>query len=470
MEFFNPQKFLHLVIICNCLGIGSSFSFTPSPQTRPRPSNFRLCASTASSSSPSVSSLSASNGTLPNNGKHQQQKQKNKIDDNDDLSSPLSLGFDQLSSVMGGSGRAKLIWKLLRQGIDPLDDQYYNAEEEQIIEELGKKAIRKYEMNFKGTIESQISRVSNVQVAADGTTKLLIKLHQDGLEVETVLIPWDDRQSSTLCVSSQVGCRQGCTFCMTGRMGKLRSLTADEILSQVFHAVRFTSASASSSSIACYPIDNVVFMGMGEPADNVEAVTRVARILVDSNQFQLAPRRVTISTVGLSPQSFLQLGQAPAVLAWSVHASQDDLRRQLVPTTKYSMVELREGLIQALQKRSRRLQSIMLEVTLLDAINDSVEDAHHLADFCLPIIEQVPNTKLVINVIPWNDISASSGPAALYNKPSPERVLRYQKTLVEERGMRCLIRTTRGDDESAACGQLATKKTNTADQTTQIIQ
>jgi len=145
------------------------------------------------------------------------------------------------------------------------------------------------------------------------------------------------------------------------------------------------------------------------------------------------------------------------VLAWSVHASQDVLRKQLVPTTKSTMVELRQGLVEALKERPRRLRSIMLEVTLLGETNDNLEDADHLASFCEPILEQVLNTKLVINVIPWNDISASSGPAKEYRKPSLERVLAFQKRLVE-RGLRCYVRTTRGDDSEAACGQLATKR------------
>jgi len=196
---------------------------------------------------------------------------------------------------------------------------------------------------------------------------------------------------------------------------------------------------------------------MGEPADAAEAVVPAVHILTDREQFQLAPRRVTISTVAPDPSAFATLGAAPAVLAWSVHASDDALRRELVPTTKYSMEELREGLILSLQQRSRRMRAVMLEVTLLDKVNDTAEAANHLADFCQHIIERVPAAKLVINLIPWNDIQASSGPAALYRQPSTEGVEAFQNILVQ-RGLLCFIRTTRGDDESSACGQLATKR------------
>lgn len=200
---------------------------------------------------------------------------------------------------------------------------------------------------------------------------------------------------------------------------------------------------------------------MGEPADAVDAVVPAAHILTDREQFQLAPRRVTISTVAPDPTAFVALGAAPAVLAWSVHAADDTLRRQLVPTTKHSMDELRQSLIDTLQQRSRRMRTIMLEVTLLDHLNDTPEAAHDLADFCQPILNDVPTVKLVVNLIPWNDIQASFGPAANYRQPSIERVHAFQQILVQ-RGLLCYIRTTRGDDESSACGQLATRRRQSA--------
>jgi 23S rRNA (adenine2503-C2)-methyltransferase len=234
-------------------------------------------------------------------------------------------------------------------------------------------------------------------------------------------------------------------------MGKLRSLSSDEILAQVYwgnKACRLNQV---------YPIDNIVFMGLGEPGDNVEQVVRTAHILVDRQMFQLASRRVTISTVGPTPETFSRLGEAPAVLAWSVHASRDEVRKQLVPTTRYSMEELREGLIQALVGRSKRLRSIMLEVTLLDGINDSEKDAIHLCEFSQVILERVPGVKLVVNLIPWNDIGSVAGLPFELRQPSMKRILHFQRVLINN-GIFCYIRATRGDDESAACGQLATKK------------
>jgi 23S rRNA (adenine2503-C2)-methyltransferase len=315
---------------------------------------------------------------------------------------------------------------------------------------LGYKTMALLSERF-GSIEQNISRLAKVTSCVDGTTKLLLDLVKDQLQIETVIIPWDDRQKSTLCLSSQVGCRQACTFCATGRMGKLRSLTADEILSQMYWA------SKTCRILGIYPIENVVFMGLGEPADNVEAVTRAAQNLIHPHIFQLAPRKVTISTVAPTPEAFEELGKSEVVLAWSVHASEDTLRKQLVPTTQYSMAELRSGLIRTLQERRKRLRNTMLEVTLLDDINDSKENALHLAEFCRPLLDEVDGIKLVVNLIPWNDIAATSGPAAAYRKPSMDRVLEFQKVLVDH-GIMCYVRTTRGDEENAACGMLATKK------------
>ncbi|KAL7468695.1 hypothetical protein ACHAXS_008944 [Conticribra weissflogii] len=317
------------------------------------------------------------------------------------------------------------------------------------------------------TIENSIASLSHITVSSDGTTKLLLKMARDGLEVESVIIPWLDKGFSTLCVSSQVGCRQGCTFCATGRMGKLRSLTADEILVQVYYASKICRISNSihGSTIlqGLGTVDNIVFMGMGEAADNAEAVLLATNTLVDRRMFGMAQSKVTISTVAPNPEAFATLGLAPAVLAWSVHAVDDSLRKKLVPTTSYSMEELRKGLVKALSSRSNKLRRTMLEVALMEDVNDSKRDAKLLAEFAQSIMDDVPGSKIVVNLIPFNDIGHPT-----YRTPSMERVLEFQKVVVEHgnskgRCVLCYVRATRGDEESAACGQLVTKKkvTNT---------
>jgi 23S rRNA (adenine2503-C2)-methyltransferase len=374
--------------------------------------------------------------------------------------SPISMTLEELTTLVGGKGRAQTMWEYYRKGIDPLEQQQQSADTDDIkasLPVLGDKARAHLNEAFPaasggGNIQDSIAHVVHQSTSADGTTKLLLQLHSEGkFQVESVIIPWRDRGVSTLCVSSQVGCMQGCTFCQTGRMGKLRSLTAAEILAQLWAAIK------TCREQGILPVDNIVFMGMGEPADNVDAVVRAAKVMTDPHGFALAPRKVTISTVAPSPEAFTALGEAPAVLAWSLHASRDSVRRELVPTTQHTMVELRDALLAVLQKRSKRLRATMLEMTMLSGRNDSVEDAEHLADFCQPFLDDPAGIKLVVNLIPWNDIAAQSGPAANYQTPSPEALSAFQKTLMK-RNILCYVRTTRGDDESAACGQLATKK------------
>ena len=242
-------------------------------------------------------------------------------------------------------------------------------------------------------------------------------------------------------------------------MGKLRSLSSDEIIAQMYYATQVCRLNK------IYPIDNIVFMGMGEPADNVDNVVRAANILTDRQLFQMAQNKVTISTVAPTPHAFRALAMAPVTLAWSVHAVRDELRRTLVPTTKYTMEELKNGFIEVLKERPQRLRTIMLEVALIDNVNDSVEDAAELAQFAQSMIRQVPGMKLVVNLIPWNDIGNHP---LNYKRPKHERVRAFQNALTE-RGIFTFIRTTRGDDESAACGQLATRKKRKEEDQQQVL-
>ncbi|CAB9506999.1 RNA methyltransferase RlmN [Seminavis robusta] len=422
-----------------------------------------------------------------------------------DNAGPLSLSLEELADILGGKGRAKSCWDCYQLGVDPLwffenDDPNQrepiphtlskalslSVEPEtrsQIRERItprrqsqgmGRNALQKLRQvvavspqpsaqkdNSATAKETEtetepmdsmasIATVTQLHRSLDGTAKIVLQL-TDGLQVESVVIPWPDRETSSLCISNQVGCAQACTFCSTGRMGELRSLTADEILVQMYWAAKVCRIFPG-----LYPIDACIFMGMGEAARNVQHVVRAASHLVDPQLFQLAPRRVTISTVAPSPKAFEELGKAPVVLAWSVHSSEDALRKKLVPTTKHQMVELRDSLIKVLLGRPRKLRQIMLELALIENVNDRPQDAEHLAEFCNAFYEKVPGVKLVVNLIPWNDIAATSGPAKHYRKPSNGRILAFQKILVGK-DMLCYVRTTRGDDESAACGQLATK-------------
>ena len=216
--------------------------------------------------------------------------------------------------------------------------------------------------------------------------------------------------------------------------------------------VLFFRSISCTTNISFHSNRNLPTLGMGEPADNAEAVVQAARILTTRELFQLSASKVTVSTVAPTPESFAKFVTAPVVLAWSVHAARDDLRKQLVPTTKYSMHELRQGMIDALCQRPKHLRTTMLEVALMADVNDSLREAQEMADFARGIVDAVPDCKLIVNLIPYNPTGHSQ-----FRTPTADRVEAFQKHLWSE-GVFAHVRSTRGDEKDAACGQLATKK------------
>mmetsp|Transcript_12035 Transcript_12035/g.36380 ORF Transcript_12035/g.36380 Transcript_12035/m.36380 type:complete len:381 (+) Transcript_12035:2-1144(+) len=328
------------------------------------------------------------------------------------------------ADLLGGSGRAKIVWSQLRDGRDPFEES----------SGLGHKARHALELAFSAQPPHSLLTST---VSACGTRKLLLRLRR-GDEVEAVIIP--QGAFSTLCVSSQVGCRQGCTFCATGTMGLLRSLAADEILAQL-HA-----AAAAVRQHGMPPLRNVVFMGMGEPADNVEEVSRALHAMVHPFGFQLGRSYVCVSTVGPSPGHIRALEPLPARLAWSVHAADDRLRRLLVPTTRHRMRELRDAWGETLQARADR--GLMAEVTLIDGVNDGADAAASLHGLLAPL----PG-KTRVNLIPYNANAGLGAAGRLFRPAQPEAVRAFQRRLLD-RGLICTVRTPRGNEESSACGML----------------
>lgn len=331
-------------------------------------------------------------------------------------------------ALLGGSGRSKLLWDILRQGEDPYAD----------ASPIGKKFRRALEASFQRPTYDVIDEASS----ECGTRKLLLSLPDTGSEVETVIIPSPNGEFSTLCVSSQVGCRQACSFCATGTMGLLRSLGAEEILAQV-HAA---AACIGGSRAALPPLRNVVFMGMGEPADNFEAVSTALESLIHPHGFGLAKRHVCVSTVGPSPEHIRRLTPLPARLAWSVHAADDELRQLLVPTTRHSMAELRDAWKATLEARGDR--GLMAEVTLIKGVNDDAAHAERLYELLTPL----PG-KTRINLIPYNANAGLGAAGQLFRPSPPEAVQAFQHKLVTM-GVICTVRTPRGADDSSACGML----------------
>ncbi len=272
--------------------------------------------------------------------------------------------------------------------------------------------------------------IDSVSRSRDGTTKAVLRA-ADGALVESVLIPEDDR--TTLCVSTQVGCPMACSFCATGFMGFARNLSAAEIVDQVCRMRELLPEGRE--------ISNVVFMGMGEPLLNTDAVVEASRLLVHPKAFAISPRRVTVSTVGVVPQIGPLLDRVPVNLALSLHATTDAVRDTLVPLNRrYPLTTLLDTLRGLATLTPRR--PLFVEYTLIAGVNDGLEDARRLPG----LLHGIPSK---VNLIPLNP-----HPDTPYEPPADVVVDAFLRELAG-RGVTVTVRRSRGPDIQAACGQLA---------------
>ena len=272
------------------------------------------------------------------------------------------------------------------------------------------------------------------ETSSDGTTKVLLRL-EDGQLIESVFIP--DTPANTFCLSTQVGCAMKCGFCLTGKMGIIRNLTAGEIAGQVRVLVRELNMLQARF--------NIVLMGMGEPLHNYDAVMKALRILADEHGLAVNPRRVTLSTVGVLP-ALERLATEPLMpnLAISLHATTEDQRDHLVPINrKYGLKELLDACRRFPVKRRER---ITFEYVMLKDVNDSDDDARRL-------VRLLNGIKAKVNLLPLNEAAGIP-----YERPSDARVNRFAQ-IVAERGLTVSVRKSRGRDIRAACGQLITEST-----------
>ena len=264
--------------------------------------------------------------------------------------------------------------------------------------------------------------------SADGTRKLLYQV--PGGVIASVLMPSEDRV--TLCISSQVGCRMGCAFCLTGRIGLVRNLTASEIVGQVLAARRFVPDGRR--------VSNVVFMGMGEPLDNLREVVQAVRVITHRLGLRVAPRRTTVSTVGLLPRlrEFAEAGTG-ASIAISLCATTDEARRAVVPVGKrYGLEELTRTLADLQLPHGHRFT---IEYLLIEGVGDRIEDAKRLSR----MLSRFPAK---VNLIPFNPWSGSP-----FRRPSEPAIQAFYETLASRHHL-VTIRHSRGQDIGAACGQL----------------
>jgi 23S rRNA (adenine2503-C2)-methyltransferase len=269
----------------------------------------------------------------------------------------------------------------------------------------------------------------------DGFTRKYLLRMADGECIETVLMRYTGR--ATACVSSQAGCAMGCVFCATGQMGYRRQLSSEEIVAQAVHVARALSLSADPKRLR-----NVVFMGMGEPLHNYDAVMRAVGVLLDPSGLGLSAERITISTVGVVPGIRRMADEGcPVHLAVSLHAATQEGRLALIPVArKWPLDELIDACRHYCEKLGRR---IFFELTLIEGKNDTEEDAHAVGRLILGLPAQV-------NLIPLNPTAGYGG------LPSRgEDARRFQRILADDYGLPSTIRLRRGIDIAAGCGQLA---------------
>ncbi len=299
--------------------------------------------------------------------------------------------------------------------------------------------------NLSKSLRGKLARIAEVRVpevtrakkSTDGTWKWLFGL-DSGNSIECVFIPESGR--GTLCVSTQVGCALDCSFCATGREGFNRNLTTAEIIGQLWLARRLLEEDNPDDP---QRISNIVLMGMGEPLTNFDNVVAALRLMLDDFAYGLSKRRVTLSTSGIVPAMYRLYDAVDVALAVSLHAPNDTLRNHLVPINrKYPIAELMQachGYVHGDRKKH-----VTFEYVMLEGVNDQPEHAREL-------VRLLNGISAKVNLIPFNAFSKSG-----YRCSSREAIDRFRKILCDA-GLIAVTRKTRGDDISAACGQLAGK-------------
>ena len=345
----------------------------------------------------------------------------------------LNFSIDELEKIVSKKFQAKQIYQWIYQ-------KYANdfSEFSNLSKKYREELSNKYQISSMKIIKKEFS--------ADKTVKYLFQLH-DKTTVETVLLNMSSNQINcegetsslkwTICVSTQVGCKVGCAFCLTAKNGFIRNLTAGEIVGQILNIKKDNNIPANKSV-------NIVYMGMGEPLDNLDNLVKVIKILKDENGLSISPRRQTVSTSGISSKidklGFMDLG---VHLAISLHAVDDEIRTKLIPINKaYNIQSIIEAVKRFPYNRRKR---VMFEYLVMKNLNDSLADAKKL-------LKLLNGIKAKVNLIYFNPY-----PGTDFERPTEEQMEQFAKFL-NSKGLLATIRSSRGIDISAACGQLQHKE------------
>ena len=344
----------------------------------------------------------------------------------------IGLSKDEIQKLLISWGekpfRAKQVWQWLYfQGVKSFDE----------MTNLSKDLRLKLNETFTLTRPKIIAE----QKSIDKTHKWLLEF-SDGERVETVYIPESDR--GAVCISTQVGCAMGCRFCHTGSQKLTRNLTAGEIVSQFMVARDAYGEWPSPTSETRY-LSNIVVMGMGEPLQNKENVIKALNILSDGDGIAISRRRITMSTCGIVPEINYLLEQTGVRLAISLHASNDEIRSQIMPINKvYNIEQILEACRQYQEKDGSRY--ITFEYLMLDGVNDTEQNAKEL----IALLKK-HKIRATFNLIPFNE-----WPGCEFKPSKPENIKKFAD-LLNKAGFACPVRVARGQDILAACGQLKSK-------------
>ena len=341
-----------------------------------------------------------------------------------------SLTFEELVTYLESFGQKKFVAKQIFEWI------YKKFEFET---ENWSNVSDKVKESLHNSFDFTMPKVVWNGVSTDGTRKFLVGF-RDGRTVETVMIPAKSERK-TLCISSQVGCAIGCTFCHTGTMGLTRHLEAGEIVGQFLCVTKFLKDKVSPDQ----RLSNIVYMGQGEPLHNFEETKKSAIIFTDEKALGLSQRKVTLSTSGLVPQIKKLEDFPPINIAISLHAAHNEIRTELMPINKAYDLDRLLGAIKEIPLKAHRY--ITYEYLLIDKYNDRKEDVEALSRL-------LPKKVSKINLIPFNEYPESS-----FKRPSITRINWFRDEL-EKNGYTCTIRTTKGSDILAACGQLKSEIEN----------
>ena len=330
------------------------------------------------------------------------------------------LTTDEISTILNlkPSFRAKQIYEWIAKGVESFDEM--TNIDKATREKLSESALLRS------------SSVSEVLKDPDGTIKLQITLH-DGLAIETVLLT-DKEGRKTACVSCQAGCAMKCAFCQTGQLGLGRNLTPGEIVEEFLYMEKEAGK-----------LDNIVFMGMGEPFQNLDSIRKAVAILTDPKGRALSSRRITLSTCGLVKGIYELANNGPKMrLAISLTTADEELRKELMPVTAGNpLSELKKAIAYFIEKTGKR---VTLEAALLSGKNTGRESADRLIAFAKGL-------DVYINLIPWNPV-----PGLDFTTPSADEVKSFVKML-EQANLNVNLRTRRGEKIGGACGQLGRSQT-----------